>query len=145
MHLGYTLGRCQGVLPHGVAALSRISEEHLERLDALAVRFARCQEFTGTTMRAEAILLGEAFEDYPKLLDALRKRGLRVSIGEWQVLRDLRNDVGHAYLGTDEEFFDFYREVLQHAPSLIESACRMYDHAVTDLGFAETELGARPV
>lgn len=98
--LGYTLARCQGVLPQD-GGLSAVPEDLLERLNALAVRFARCQELTGTLLRSEAILLGIQFDDYPKLLDTLRKHGLHLSIGEWQVLRELRNDVGHIYLGTD--------------------------------------------
>ena len=136
-----TLRRCGGMVPSDVEALRSLSKENLDLLDAFAIRYARCQDMTGGTLRSCALLLGIRFSTYQQLLDEVRRQGLVISRSDWMMQRDLRNDIGHKYLGTEEQFVEFYRKLLQTAPSLIAIVQDIRLFAIAKLGFEPSVLG----
>ena len=83
--------------------------EHLhgvlqERLDAYAIRYARCQDLLFPTMRAlaRAQLEPKAEGAFLDLFSLMQKQGVTTRIEDWERQRALRNAVGHEYPDAEE-------------------------------------------
>ena len=127
-NLNYTLARVAPLLPLTPQSASTLPQEDRERLDALAARFARCQQMAGMTFKALALLEAEPQSRFIDLLALMQKRGLIDSIEAWNTQRDLRNDAGHVYLTTDAEFAAFHNEVAKLAPNVAGYAVRLREY-----------------
>lgn len=128
-NLAFTLAGVGNVMPLTTAGVAALAPEHRERLDALAARFARCQQMAGSAFKALALLEAEPQPRFIDLLALMQKRGLIDSLAAWDSQRDLRNDAGHVYLATDTEFADFHNAVAEAAPGVIAYAKRLRDYA----------------
>jgi hypothetical protein len=80
----------------GLAALPALEQE---RLDAFAVRYARCQDRLAPAMRAlaRAQLEPKGDASFLELHALMQKQGLVGTTADWERQRSLRNAVGHEY------------------------------------------------
>ncbi len=115
------------------SSLDEIESELLERLEALAARFARLAD----------ILLQKLFRaidaielvDEGSLLDRLarmEKRGLIESAAEWRQIRELRNQVAHDYVV--EDLRTLYNDIFSYSPKLIALVPHVERYAKNILG-----------
>jgi hypothetical protein len=91
----------------GVAGHFPLTSEHLaaletpeqERLDAYAIRYARCQDLLFPAMRAlaRAQLEPKAEGSFLDLHALMHKQGIVTGTADWDRQRALRNAVGHEY------------------------------------------------
>ncbi|MDA8232232.1 MAG: hypothetical protein M0006_12915 [Magnetospirillum sp.] len=117
-NLTFTLGRVASFPPLTPDAVTALPPQARERLDALAARFARCRQTAGNAFKALALLEADPQPRFIDLLALIQKRGLIDSIENWDMQRDLRNDVGNVYFATDAEFADFYNTLAEAAPGV---------------------------
>ncbi len=128
-NLGFTLERVAPLLPLSALSVVTLPPEDRERLDALAARFARCQQMAGAAFKALALLEAEPQSRFIDVLALMQKRGLIESIAAWDLQRDLRNDAAHVYLATDAEFAAFHNAVAELAPAVAAYAARLRDYS----------------
>jgi hypothetical protein len=124
-NLRFTYSRIRTWLPEGRPVPTGLSSDKCEQLDALAIRYARCQQMAGQAFKALALLEAEPQERFIDLLALMVKRGLVESIETWNRQRDLRNDAGHIYLATEKDFADYYTSLLAAAPGVAAYAERL--------------------
>jgi hypothetical protein len=81
------------------SALESLSETDHERLDAYAIRYARCQDLLFPAMRAlaRAQLEPTADRGFLDLFALMQKQGIATTLDDWERQRDLRNAIGHEY------------------------------------------------
>ena len=127
----FTLGRVAPLLPLTEAGIAGLSPDERERLDALATRFARCQQMAGAAFKTLALLEAEPQARFIDLLALMQKRGLIESIAAWDAQRDLRNDIGHVYIGTDGDAAAFLTAIGNLAPAVAAYAARLRGYAAT--------------
>jgi hypothetical protein len=74
-----------------------------ERLDAYAIRYARCQDLLFPAMRAlaRAQLEPKADASFLALHGLMQKQGIVATTADWERQRALRNAVGHEYPDPD--------------------------------------------
>ena len=74
-----------------------LPEPAKERLDAYAIRYARCQDLLFPAMRAlgRAQLEPKADASFLELFALMQKQGITTSRDDWERQRGLRNAVGH--------------------------------------------------
>jgi hypothetical protein len=91
-----------GFFPLSPEALSRQSASDQERLDAYAIRYARCQDLLFPAMRAlgRAQLEPNAEAGFLELHSLMEKQGIAPDRDQWERLRSLRNAVRHEYPDT---------------------------------------------
>lgn len=77
-------------------ALESLSETERERLDAYAIRYARCQDLLFPAMRAfaRAQLEPAADRGFLNLFALMQKQGITTVLDDWERQRDLRNAIG---------------------------------------------------
>jgi hypothetical protein len=94
------VGRC---FPLTSAVLASLPQSEQERLDALAIRYARCQDLLFPAMRAlaRAQLEPKADGSFLQLHGLMQKQGVVTSTEDWERQRALRNAVGHTYPDPD--------------------------------------------
>ena len=87
------------LFPLSIERLANLTPLELERLDALAVRYARCQDLLAPAMRAlaRAQLEPKADAGFLALHALMQKQGIVTSTADWERQRGLRNAVGHEY------------------------------------------------
>ena len=129
-NLDFTLARIRPLLPLTAAVVAGLPPEDRERLDALAARFARCQQMAGMAFKALALVEAEPQDRFIDLLALMQKRGLIESVAAWDSQRDLRNGAGHVYLGTDADLAAFYNALAGLAPAVSGYAARLRQYAV---------------
>jgi len=128
-NLRFTLERVSRFLPLDAATVQALAPEALERLDALEIRFARCQQMAGQAFKALALLESEPQSRFIDLLALMQKRGLIESIATWDAQRDLRNDIGHVYLPNHADFARFHNALAEAAPGVAAYAGRLAAYA----------------
>ncbi len=117
--LKYSYARVSEFMPlPKSSSLDEIEPESLERLEALAARFARLADILVQKLfRAiDAIEL----VDEGSLLDRLarmEKRGLIESAAKWRQIRELRNQVAHDYVV--EDLRNLYNDIFKYSADLI--------------------------
>ncbi|NBC13538.1 MAG: hypothetical protein GVY09_09380 [Gammaproteobacteria bacterium] len=92
----------QGVAQHfplRPETLAALPQPDQERLDAYAIRYARCQDLLFPAMRAlgRAQLEPKADGSFLELHALMQKQGIVGTPSEWERQRALRNAVGHEY------------------------------------------------
>ncbi|MBK1707307.1 hypothetical protein [Halochromatium glycolicum] len=114
----------------GLAALPALEQE---RLDAYAVRYARCQNLLAPAMRAlaRAQLEPKADGSFLELHALMQKQGLVGATAEWERLRSLRNAVGHEYPDPDS-IVDILNGLRAETPAILELVERLR-HAAAQL------------
>jgi hypothetical protein len=114
-HLGL-----EGVFPLTADRFSALDESVRERLDAYAVRYARCQDLLFPAMRAlgRARLEPKADRSFLDLFALMQKLGVVGEIGDWERQRSLRNAVGHEYPDT-VEIVDILNAIREAVPEIL--------------------------
>ncbi len=87
------------LFPLTAGALDGLAETDQERLDAYAIRYARCQDLLFPAMRALARAQLEPAADgsFLVLFALMQKQGITTDLDDWERQRDLRNTIGHDY------------------------------------------------
>jgi hypothetical protein len=87
------------LFPLSPPAFIGLSEAVRERLDAYAIRYARCQDLLFPAMRAlgRAQLEPKAEEGFLELFALMQKQGVATNRDDWERQRSLRNAVSHEY------------------------------------------------
>lgn len=87
------------LFPLNPAAFALLSETERERLDAYAIRYARCQDLLYPVMRAlaRAQLEPKADGSFLELFALMEKQGITTNRDDWERQRNLRNAVSHEY------------------------------------------------
>ncbi|MEA1050587.1 hypothetical protein U5801_12325 [Lamprobacter modestohalophilus] len=80
-------------------SIEQLPEASRERLDAYAIRYARCQDLLFPAMRAlgRAQLEPKADGSFLDLFALMQKQGIVNEPQAWERQRELRNVVGHEY------------------------------------------------
>ncbi len=100
------------------SSLDEIEPELLERLEALAARFARMADIL--VQKLFRAIDAVELVDEGSLLDRLarmEKRGLIESATEWRQIRELRNQVAHDYVV--EDLRSLYNDIFKYSSDLI--------------------------
>ncbi len=89
--------------PLTAVRLTALPQSEQERLDAYAIRYARCQDLLFPAMRAlaRAQLEPKADGSFLELHGLMQKQGIVTSTADWERQRALRNAVGHEYPDSD--------------------------------------------
>jgi hypothetical protein len=99
-HMSHALSSIEPTLPLTAAALPLLNDEAVQDWDQFVLRFTKLQDTMGARL-FPALLdhLQEPFEDRPMLdkLHRLEKLGYLQQVGEWQLLRAIRNRFAHDY------------------------------------------------
>lgn len=97
--LRYTHEQVIGYAPLSPESFAALDENSRERLDAYAVRYARCQDLLYPAMRAlgRGLLEPRADGSFLQLFVLMHEQGIVRSTEDWQRQRSLRNAVGHEY------------------------------------------------
>jgi hypothetical protein len=101
--LGATHRAVARSFPLTTVRLTALPQPAQERLDAYAIRYARCQDLLFPAMRAlaRAQLEPKADGSFLELHGLMQKQGIVTSTADWERQRVLRNAVGHQYPDLD--------------------------------------------
>jgi hypothetical protein len=118
--------------PLSPSQLAANSELEQERLDAYAVRYARCQDLLVPAMRAlaRAQLEPKADGNFLALHALMQKQGIVTSTADWERQRSLRNAVGHDYPDPDS-LVDILNAIHAETPALLIIIERLYAAAAS--------------
>jgi hypothetical protein len=137
--LRYSFDGAAERLPMDRRQLAAMPSADLERLDALAIRFGRCQDLAASTLRSIATYQDLPVDSFPRLLDELRRNGLHLAPEDWSRMRKLRNMVVHDYPKHDDELVDAYGDLVKLAPVLMATVERIRAYVVGTLGVDPAE------
>jgi len=84
------------------------------------VRFSEYQEHLGKAMRAIAIEEEQKTEPFTTVLLYMEKLGVIDSVQSWKELRELRNAVNHEYEENPQRLSEFFLELVQATPELMD-------------------------
>jgi hypothetical protein len=137
VRLRYTHEQIIGHLPLSPESFESLDEGTRERLDAYAVRYARCQDLLYPAMRALGRGLLEPRADGPflQLFALMQKHGIVQSTVDWERQRSLRNAVGHEYPDA-EEIVDILNGIATEVPKILGYIERLKVRASAMLGDA---------
>ena len=100
-----------------------LDESRRERLDAYAIRYARCQDLLFPAMRAlgRAQLEPKAERSFLDLFALMQKQGVVGDISDWERQRGLRNAVSHEYPDPAEitDILNAIREAVPEIPGYL--------------------------
>lgn len=88
------------VLPLSSVGYSALTEDEIEHIDQFLFRFAKLQDAIGQRLFKSILLfLQEDVEGVPfvDILSKLEKLNLIESSAQWQMLREVRNEIAHQY------------------------------------------------
>lgn len=108
-----------------------LSDEDLILLDALCVRFGRCQDLIGPCLRALAFLESSTPKSYEAILATMNEQGIISSLDNWRLQRALRNEGVHVYLTDSEILSEYYAAIIEHGPDVASYAERLRNYAQT--------------
>ncbi|MCG6941300.1 MAG: hypothetical protein LJE69_08620 [Thiohalocapsa sp.] len=91
------------LFPLTAGSIAALPQPAQERLDAYAIRYARCQDLLFPAMRAlaRAQLEPKADGSFLELHALMQKQGIVGGTADWERQRALRNAVGHEYPDPD--------------------------------------------
>jgi len=100
--LAATHAGVDALFPLSVASIDGLAVQEQERLDAYAIRYARCQDLLFPAMRAfaRAQLEPKADAGFLAVHALMEKQGIVGDRDSWERQRSLRNAVGHEYPDT---------------------------------------------
>ena len=118
--LGSTHKGLAGLFPLTSAGFQALEESQRERLDAYAIRYARCQDLLFPAMRAlgRAQLEPKAERSFLELFALMQKQEVVGSIDDWERQRGLRNAVSHEY-PNPEEITDILNAIREAVPEIL--------------------------
>ncbi|WPL19902.1 hypothetical protein Thiowin_05051 [Thiorhodovibrio winogradskyi] len=121
-----THGDLTAHFPLTSARLNAMSQIDQERLDALAVRYARCQDLLAPAMRAlaRAQLEPKADASFLVLHALMQKQGIVATTADWERQRSLRNAVGHEYPEA-ETIADLLNGIQAEIPAILSMVERL--------------------
>jgi hypothetical protein len=124
------------LLPVESAGLETLTELDRERLDAYAIRYARCQDLLFPALRAlaRAQLEPAAERSFLDLFALMQKQGIVTDLDDWERQRSLRNAVGHEY-PDPSAIADILNAIGQTTPEVLACVSRLKAEA-TRLGSA---------
>lgn len=116
--------------PEALAALPQLEQE---RLDAYAIRYARCQDLLFPSMRAlgRAQLEPKADGSFLELHALMQKQGIVSNARDWEGQHALRNAVGHEY-PDPSSIVDILNGIHAAAPQVLAIVQRL-ERAAEDL------------
>ncbi len=114
------------LLPVENAGLEALTELDRERLDAYAIRYARCQDLLFPAMRAlaRAQLEPAAERGFLDLFALMQKQGIVTDLDDWERQRSLRNAVGHEY-PDPSAIADILNAIGQSTPEILACVGRL--------------------
>jgi len=97
-----------------------LDESHREKLDAYAIRYARCQDLLYPVMRAlgRAQMEPKAERSFLELFALMQKQGIVDSIDDWERQRGLRNAISHEY-PNPVEIVDILNAIREAVPEIL--------------------------
>jgi hypothetical protein len=103
-----------------------LPESERERLDAYAIRYARCQDLLAPTMRAlgRAQLEPKAEQGFLELFALMQKQGITTNRDDWERQRSLRNAVSHEY-PDPSAIVDVLNGIRSAVPEILECVQRI--------------------
>lgn len=128
--LSDTHARVSSLFPLTAEGMARLSSPDQERLDAYAIRYARCQDLLFPAMRAlaRAQLEPKADGSFLQLHALMHKQGIVTEATNWERQRALRNAVGHEY-PDPVAITDILNGIRAETPSIIAVAERLFSAA----------------
>jgi hypothetical protein len=114
------------LFPLTADALDGLPESDQERLDAYAIRYARCQDLLFPAMRAlaRAQLEPAAQGSFLALFALMQKQGITNDLDDWERQRDLRNAIGHEY-PQPSAIADILNAIRAAAPEVLDYVDRL--------------------
>lgn len=124
-YLAYSLDQVRIVVP--IQVWENLTAENHETLAAFRVRFSEYQEHLGKAMRAIAIEEEQKTEPFTAVLLYMEKLGVIDSAQSWKELRELRNAVNHEYEENPQRLSEFFLELVQATPVLMDWHMRIVE------------------
>ena len=103
---------------------AELTDEQVRTLDQLLFRFAKLQDAIRMRLLPATLKLVEEWLENEPFLDRLNraeKLGMLPSVEQWRMLRELRNQVAHEYLGQPETMCANLRRLIAKVPVLEEA------------------------
>lgn len=118
------------LFPLTASSIAGLPPWEQERLDAYAIRYARCQDLLFPAMRALARTQLEPHADgsFLELHALMQKQGIVAEPKDWERQRALRNAVGHEYPDPDA-IADILNGIQAAAPEILTVAERLHEAA----------------
>jgi len=135
--LNSTLNTAMRLRPGEGNWIISLPDDDLILLDALCVRFGRCQDLIGPCLRALAFLESSSPKSYEAILVDMNNRGIIPSIDNWRLQRALRNEGVHVYLTDGEILSEYYAAIIEHGPDVASYAERIRSYAHCHFGIFE--------
>jgi hypothetical protein len=127
--LSSTLNKATRLQPGEGNWIISLPDEDLILLDALCVRFGRCQDLIGPCLRALAFLESSTPKNYDAILTTMNEHGIIPSLDNWRLQRALRNEGVHIYLTDGEILSEYYAAIIEHGPEVASYAERLRNYA----------------
>jgi hypothetical protein len=129
--LGLTHEGLQELFPLSADNFESMNESLRERLDAYAVRYARCQDLLYPAMRAlgRARLEPKADGSFLDLFALMQKLGVVGEVDAWERQRSLRNAISHEYPHA-AEIIDILNAIREAVPEVLGYAAALRRQAV---------------
>ena len=118
VYLLYSIEQVTALLP--IQDWQALQPEHHETLAAFRIRFSEYQEYMGKTMKAVAVEEEKPSEPFTSVLLYMEKLGCISSVDQWKEIRELRNAVNHEYEDDPAVLHEFFEQMVQSAPALLE-------------------------
>jgi len=124
--LRYTHEKVVDDMPLSPEAFETLDEGKRERLDAYAVRYARCQDLLYPAMRAlgRSLLEPRADRSFLELFVLMQEQNIVQSTEDWERQRSLRNAVGHEYPDA-EGIVDILNGIAGEVPAILDYVDRL--------------------
>jgi hypothetical protein len=109
-----------------------LDESRRERLDAYAIRYARCQDLLFPAMRAlgRAQLEPKAERSFLDLFALMQKQAVVGAVEDWERQRGLRNAVSHEY-PNPTEIVDILNAIREAVPEILGYVAALRQRAAT--------------
>lgn len=131
-YLAYSLEQAQCLIP--IDSWESLTPENHETLAAFRVRFSEFQEHLGKTMRAVAIEEEQKTEPFTAVLLYMEKLGVIESAQLWKEMRELRNAINHEYEENPKRLAEFFSELVQATPVLMDWHRRLFEFCHQNYG-----------
>lgn len=93
-----------------------------ETLAAINERFAKLQDSLASAMRHSALLMGEATDNFLKILALFEKLGVIDSMADWQRCRAVRNMAAHDYATSYADIAEHFNLLHQLSGMLFQAS-----------------------
>lgn len=131
-YLLYSLDQTRRVVP--IQSWENLTPENHETLAAFRVRFSEFQEHLGKAMRAIAIEEEQNIELFTAVLLYMEKLGIIDAIQSWKEFRELRNAINHEYEENAQRLSQFFAELVDAAPVLLDWHRRLAEFCQQNYG-----------